>query len=111
MASSLVWLPLAQGGGGSLMPLLTMFVPIIILFYFLMYRPQKRQREDRQRMLTELKKNERVVTVGGIHGTIVSLRTESGTLTLRLDENARVEFDISSIARRADEEPADTKQK
>jgi len=49
---------------------------IFVVFYFLLIRPQKKQQQAHAKMLTELKKNDEVVTSGGMHGTIVNLQDD-----------------------------------
>ncbi|MDR1507807.1 MAG: preprotein translocase subunit YajC [Treponema sp.] len=71
-------------------------VLIIAIFYFLIIRPQNKKQKETQRMLSELKKGDRVVTVGGIHGIIQSVRETS--VIVRVDENAKLEFSRSAIA-------------
>ena len=75
------------------------FIPIIlifIIFYFLLIRPQQKKQKEHQGMLKSLKKNDEVVTNGGIHGTIVNMKDR--TLTLRVDNNCRIEMQKESIA-------------
>ena len=55
--------------GQAILPLLIM----VVIFYFLLYRPQKKQQKQRQVLLNSLKKGQKVLTVGGIYGEIVSL--------------------------------------
>jgi preprotein translocase subunit YajC len=60
------------GGMGdfvSMWPIILM----VIIFYFLLYRPQKKQQKKHQEMMDSLKKDSKIVTVGGIIGTVVSL--------------------------------------
>jgi preprotein translocase subunit YajC len=83
------------GGGGALMTFLP-FVAIIAIFYFLIIRPQNRKQKDTQKMLSALKKGNRVVTIGGIHGTIQSVREQS--VILRVDDNTKIEFNRSAVA-------------
>ena len=74
--------------------------PIIIIFfvmYFLLIRPQVKQQKETVRMQSELKKNDNVVTIGGLHGTVVNLKEDA--VTLRVDENVRVDVDKTAIAR------------
>ena len=70
-------------------------------------RPQKKQREQQEKAHAELKKNDRVVTHGGIHGVVV--QTQDGLVTLRIDENsgARMTVNRDSIASIT---PSDTKE-
>jgi preprotein translocase subunit YajC len=76
----------------SLMPLILMFV----IFYFLLIRPQQKKQKDHQKMLAELKKNDEVITSGGIHGTIVNIKDK--TYSLRVDDNVKIEVSKSAIS-------------
>ena len=80
-------------------PLVQLF-PIILIFfvmYFLLIRPQAQQQKETTRMQEALKKNDAIVTMGGLHGTVVNLK--DGVVTIRVDDNVRVDVDRSSIAR------------
>ena len=79
-------------------PLAGLFPIILIfaIFYFLLIRPQQKQQKKHQQVLTQLKKNDEVVTSGGIHGTIVNVDDE--TVTLRVDDNARIKFQKNTIS-------------
>ena len=80
-------------GAGDMLSSLFLFLPLILIFYFLIFRPQQKQRKDLQQMLANLKKGDRIVTRGGLEGIIdkveeKSLRIEVGTgikLKLRRD--------------------------
>ena len=61
------------GGGGGLGQMLPLIVIMVIVFYFTILRPQKRDQAKREQQLRELKKNDRVVTIGGIIGTIANI--------------------------------------
>jgi preprotein translocase subunit YajC len=65
------------GGGGSLTPLLFQFGLIFLIFYFLIIRPQQRQRKRHEEALRNLKRGDRVVTTGGIIGEVVHIREGS----------------------------------
>lgn len=69
---------------------------IFAIFYFLLIRPQQKQQKKHQQMLTEIKKNDEVVTSGGIHGTVVNL--DEQTVTLRVDDNTRIKFQKNVIS-------------
>jgi len=74
-------------------------MPIIFIFgifYFLLIRPQQKKQKEHQKMVSELKKNDEVVTSGGMHGTVVNVKDT--TLTLKVDENVKVEINKSAIA-------------
>ena len=75
------------------------FVPLIlifVIFYFLLIRPQKTKEKEHQKMLTNLNKNDDVVTSSGIHGTIVNVKDK--TVILRIDDNVKIEIEKSCVA-------------
>jgi len=79
--------------------------PLVLLvmgfafIYFFLIRPQKREQDEKQRLLDSLKKNDKVVTTSGIFGTIVNLKDNE--VTLRIDDQAKVKIRMlkSAIAR------------
>jgi preprotein translocase subunit YajC len=94
-----------QGGGsatGGLVGLLP-FILIFVIFYFLLIRPQQRKQrlaqQERDAMLKALKPGDKVVTTGGIFGTIVAVREKDDTVQLRIAQSVSVEAERSSIAR------------
>lgn len=100
--------PQGQNGGGSLMSTLIMFGLIFVIFYFMIIRPQQRRQKEREQMLSSLKKGDKVITAGGLHGTVVGL--EDKTLLVQIADNVKVKVErssISTILREA--EPASTK--
>jgi preprotein translocase subunit YajC len=105
----------APAGGGGLFGGYGMFVPLIIifvLFYFMMIRPERRRRAEMSRMLDNLKKNDRVVTAGGILGTVVNVQKGSEEVTIKIDEgtNTKLRMLRSSIARVVSDEDGDAKK-
>lgn len=75
-------------------------IPLLLMvavMYFIVIRPQKKQQQEVAQMQKNLKKNDQVVTVGGIHATVVNVKDE--TVTVRADDNVRLEVDRSAIAR------------
>ena len=93
-----------QGGNatGSLIGLLP-FILIFVIFYFLLIRPQQRKQrlaqQERENMLKALKAGDKVVTTGGIYGTIVAVREKDDTVQLRIAQSVSVEAERSAIAR------------
>lgn len=74
------------------------FMPIILMlliFYFLLYRPQKKARQERDEMLNSLKVGSRVITIGGIYGTIVGLSDE--VVNLKIADKVEIEVARGSI--------------
>ena len=72
------------------------FILIIVIFYFLIIRPQNKKQKETQKMLDSLKKGDKIVTVGGIHGTIQSVKDKS--VIVKIDDNVKVEFSRSAIS-------------
>jgi preprotein translocase subunit YajC len=87
-----------QGGGDSKSTLLSFapIVAIIAIFYLLIIRPQNKKQKETQRMLADLKKGDRVVSIGGIHGVIQTVRENS--VIVKVDESTKIEFSRSAIA-------------
>jgi preprotein translocase subunit YajC len=77
------------------------FVFIAILFYFMMWRPEKRKQAEHQSLLTAIKKNDRVVTIGGIYGVVSNVQREADRVTLKVDEtnNTKIEVTFGAISR------------
>ncbi len=88
-----------QPGPGSLLNLIIPFAGIFLIFYFLLIRPQKKQEKARQAMLKDLKKNDKVVTIGGIQGVVANVRDSDVTLKIDESGDVRVRFSRSAISR------------
>ena len=73
------------------------FVVLFALFYFMLIRPQQKARREQAAMLKALKKHDEVVTIGGLHGTILNVKEDA--VTLRVDDNVKVDVDRSAVAR------------
>ena len=103
--------PAGDGAGGGLAQILTLVVPIGILFYFLMIRPQQRERSQRKNMIEALKKNDRIVTIGGIYGVVTNVRREDDEVTIKVDEtnNTKLRITFAAIARVTAEESSSEK--
>lgn len=79
---------------------LAMLLPfgmMFLIFYFLVFRPQSKERQRHAAMVKNLKKHDQIVTTGGLFGTVVNVKPES--ITLRVDENVRVEVEPTAVAR------------
>ena len=79
---------------------LAQMLPFLLIggvMYFLLIRPQMNQQKEMSQMQSKLKKNDEVVTTGGIHGTVVNVK--ESVVTLRLDDNVRVDVDRDCISR------------
>tara|TARA_B100000809_G_scaffold159659_1_gene157028 strand:+ start:96 stop:449 length:354 start_codon:yes stop_codon:yes gene_type:complete len=101
ITANLVFAQQDGGPGGALDPF-TMFMPFILiamLFYFLLWLPEKKKRRKHEELLGSLKKNDRIVTVGGIYGKVVNIAKDAEDLTINVDENSntRVRITRSSV--------------
>jgi preprotein translocase subunit YajC len=77
--------------------MLVPFGMMFLIFYLLVFRPQAKARKEHERMVKGLKKNDEVVTSGGLFGTVVNVKPEA--ITLRIDDNVRVQIEPSAIVR------------
>ncbi len=96
--------PAGEGGEGAFTGTLIMFLLIIFIFYFLIIRPQQKRQKERQALLDAVKKGDKVVTVGGMHGEIVGI--DDKTILLKVADNVKLKLDrssVNSIIKRADE--------
>ncbi len=77
---------------GTMVPFLLIFV----IFYFFMIRPQNKKQKETEAMLNALKKGDKIITIGGIHGTISSVHEK--TVIVKVDDNTKIEFNRSAIS-------------
>lgn len=94
---------------GSLVGSLLPFLLIIVIFYFFLIRPQNKKQKETQKMLDALKKGDKVVTIGGIHGVISSVKEHS--VIVKVDDNAKIEFNRSAISGVVTDKPVSAKEK
>ena len=75
------------------------FLPLIIIvviFYFLIIRPQKKQEQERQDMIAAIEKGDKIVTIGGVHGTVRQVDDDS--LLVEVDSNVKLRVDKNAVA-------------
>ena len=84
-----------QVGNGSY-SVIILYVALFVVIYLLMFRPQQAQQRRRREMLGKLKKGDRIVTVGGLHATLLDIDGE--TLTVELAPNIRVKADRTAVS-------------
>jgi len=83
-------------GAGGLIGSFLPFIAIIAIFYFLIIRPQSKKRKETEKMLSSLKKGDRIVTIGGLYGTIQNVRDT--TVIIKVDDGVKLEFLRSAIS-------------
>ena len=86
---------------GAVNPLVSLpiipYALIFLVFWFLVIKPQKDKQKEQANMLKNVKKNDEVVTAGGIHGTVVLVKDK--TVVVRVDDNVKIEFDKEAITK------------
>lgn len=87
---------LSSANSASMATTLITFVLIIAIFYFLLIRPQRKKDKETKAMIDAMKKGDKVVTIGGIHGTIITVKDQ--TVVVKVDDSARIEFSKSAIS-------------
>src|SRR5437867_13383010 len=85
------------GGAQSMLPTIIMIASMLAIFYFLLLRPQQKQKQERDQMLGSIKRGDRVVTTGGLNGTVTGINEP--TVTPRVAHPVQLEFDRSAIGR------------
>jgi preprotein translocase subunit YajC len=88
--------PPAPGGGSLLSNPLVMMGLMFVMFYFLLIRPQQRQRKELAARIASLQTGDKVVTTSGIHGIIHNVREH--TVVIKIAEGTMVEFDKPAVA-------------
>ncbi len=79
-------------------PMMQMFPFVIVfgIFYFLVIKPEKNKQKEKKEKVANLKKNDHVVSAGGLHGTVVNVKPT--TVIVRVDDNVKIEIDKEAIA-------------
>jgi preprotein translocase subunit YajC len=85
------------GNGGGIMSILPLMIGMFAIMYFLIIRPQQKQRRERESLLRAIKKGDRVVTTGGLYGTVVGLSEH--TVTLKVADQVKLDFERAAIGR------------
>lgn len=89
------------GGQGQAANPLALWLPIILIFaimYFLIFRPQAKKQKQHRMMLDALKKGDKIITAGGIYGTVLSVKEKENSVIVKIDDNTKIELVKSSVA-------------
>ena len=84
-----------QDGMASLVSSLLPFLLIIVVFYFLILRPQQKRQKERQKLLEGVKKGDKIITSGGLHGTVEGI--EDNTVLVKVADNVKLKMEKASI--------------
>ena len=93
------WITFAAGGGGqgvSQLPMLFIILATFAIFYFILIRPQQRKQKELQKTIAGLKKGDRIMTSGGIFGTVIGFK--DNVLVLRVAKETEIEVLKSAVA-------------
>lgn len=86
------------------------FIAVFLIFYLLVIRPNSKKRKEAEKMIAALKKGDRIVTIGGLYGTIQNVK--ENTVIIKADDNVKLEFlrsAISTVVTQAKEDKAEDK--
>lgn len=84
----------ADGGSGMISTVI-MFGAMFLIFYFMIIRPQQKKAKEREAMLNNLEKGDKIVTTGGIHGSVSGI--EDKTILLQISDNVKIKVERSAI--------------
>ncbi len=98
----------SQQSGGTFVTILTM-AAVFVVFYLFIIRPQNKKQKDTEKMVNALKKGDKVITIGGIHGEVTS--TKEQTVIVKVDDECKLEFSRSAIATVIKDEKAEKAEK
>lgn len=88
--------PPQQGGGNPLVQFLPLLL-IIVIFYFFMMRPQLKKAKEQKKYLENLKKGDKILTIGGIYGKIVELRDDN-TVIMEVEDGTKMKISKNAIS-------------
>jgi preprotein translocase subunit YajC len=95
-------------GGGSMVSTFVMFGAIFLIFYFMIIRPQQKRAKEREKLLSSIEKGDKVITSGGVHGTVAGV--EEKTILLQVTENVKLKVERSAIATILNKDMKEVKQ-
>ncbi len=85
----------AEAGPYSSYTSIIMIVLMFVLFYFLLIRPNQKRQKQRQSMINALQKGDKVVTIGGLHGTVAEL--DDTTVIIKVNDSTKLTFDRQAV--------------
>ena len=85
----------ASPDGGGMIGTVVMFGLIFVIFYFMILRPQQKRAKERTKMLESIKKGDKIITSGGMHGKVINV--DEKTILIEASDNVKLKFDRSAI--------------
>jgi len=93
----------ADGSGGGFLATWGILIPLFLIMYLMLIRPQRKKQKEHDKMVGELKKGDKVVTSGGMFGSIFAIQDEQNKVVLKIANEVKVEMLKSSIAGKVEE--------
>ncbi|WP_424768159.1 preprotein translocase subunit YajC [Paenibacillus sp. sgz302251] len=90
-----MWLAGEAAGAGNIWTMIWPFILMFAVFYFLLIRPQQKKQKQRTSMLNQIKKGDKITTIGGLHGTVAELTDD--TVVVRVNDTTKMTFERSAI--------------
>lgn len=90
-----IFLQQAPGGFDSILSSIVPFLLIIFIFYFLILRPQQKRQKERAKLLESIKKGDKIITAGGMHGLVEGL--DDKTILVKITDNVKVKMERSAV--------------
>ena len=84
-----------EQSGSSGISTIIMFAMIGLIFYFMIFRPQKKRQKEREALIGQMEKGDKVITSSGMHGTVQQI--EESTVLLQVADNVKLRFEKASI--------------
>ena len=95
----------AQGGMEAFLVQFGPIILIVVAFFWLMHRSQKKKDQTRQQMLDSIQPKDRVVTIGGVHGRVLEVKED--VFVLRVDDDVKITVSRGAVSRKAADEPTE----
>ena len=95
--------PEGAQGGGSLLATWGILIPLFLIMYLLLIRPQRKRQKEHEKLLSDLKKGDKVVTNSGIFGSIFAIYDDKNKVVLKIADEVKIEVLKSSIAAKVDQ--------
>lgn len=92
------------GGTAGIWGMIWPFLLMFAVFYFLLIRPQQKKQKQRTAMLNQIKKGDKITTIGGLHGTVVELNDD--TVVIRVNDTTKMTFERSAVNTIVSQAPA-----
>ena len=87
----------AAEGPPSILPFV--LIAVLVAGYFFVFAPEKKKQKAYKQQMASIKKNDRVVTIGGIYGVVANVNRDADKITLKVDDDTKMDFTLGAISR------------